>query len=916
MKKMLKAFCILLFLSGIIATIPCPAQDIYRKGWIDLNKNKRKDIYEDPSKPIQVRLNDLLSRMTFEEKVHQLRSWTYLDIDRWDPVKQPFGHVGHIAHNWDAAEATDRVNTTQKKQIEMTRLGIPLIIFEEALHGLKTEKATSFPQAICLASTWNTGLMEKISQAIALETRSRGIRQVLSPVVDIARDPRWGRAQETYGEDPFLVSEMAVAFCKNLEANGIITTPKHFVANSGEGGRDSWAQYYSERYLEELYFPPYKACIQRAGSRSIMPSYGTLNGIPAVADPWLLNEKARNQWGFGGFFGSDFGAVGIIKDLHHITEVDYEVAAMSINAGMDVEWPRASYYDQPLFTAMEKGLVQRQTIEEAAERILRVKFEIGLFDDPFGNREAAIALNESEDHVALALEAARQGIVLLKNEKNTLPLNRENNKTLLVVGQNARDQKLGNYSGTGMKLVSFLEGLKNHFPEAEILFHPGVESSATKFLPLSGKFFMNGTETGFRAEIFDNPDFEGLPFAVNTYKRLYIRSQGGTHGAPAAGKSWENTSMRMRADFTPDQDVEALFSIEATGKILLRVNGEEILNNSGTMGRKDGFFDDAVGQIGVLSDLGNPGYSAPYSFQKGRTYELLIEYVHPDTRIIQLSLSWDQRLTFESDVKEIHRMAEMSDAVILFPGGVVEGEFRDRSTIMYPPEEEFLINSFSGMDKPLVVVMVNGAAMAISNWERNVPAIIENWYSGQEGGNALAEIVLGKVNPSGKIPVTFPQTDGQLPLNYDHRPVGRRTGFQDPLGGKPLYPFGHGLSYTTFSYSDPELSSRVLSPGDSLTVRFHLTNTGKVAGDEISQVYIRHRYSSVVRPLKELKGFARTCLEPGETKTVSITLTPEELSIWDKNMDFAMEPGEKEIYIGASSEDIRLVEKFYIQQPK
>jgi beta-glucosidase len=882
------------------------AQNIFHNNYIDFNKNGRMDIYENPAKPVEERLADLMSQMSFDEMYHQVRSETYLDIYNWDPVEKPLGHLGHIAHIWAAGEATDRVNYVQRKQIEGTRLGIPLIIFEEALHGLKTEKATSFPQAISLASTWNIGLMEQISTAIATETKSRGIRQVLSPVVDLARDPRWGRAQETYGEDPFLASKMAVAFCKSFEDRGVITTPKHFVANSGDAGRDSWAMYLSERILEELYFPPYKACINQAGSRSIMPSYNTLNGVPTVADHWLLTKKARDEWDFKGFYGSDFNAVSIIKDLHRLTDKDEEVAAMAFNAGMDVEWPKAWYYDEPLLKAIETGLVKRQTVEDAAKRILRVKFEIGLFDNPFGDKEKAVAVNESAEHVAIALEAARQGIVLLKNENNTLPLKGNDLKKILVVGQLAANQKLGNYSGTGMKLVSFLDGIKNHLPDAEILYHRGIESSATLFTPIKGNIFDAGENKTFKAEIFDNTNFEGLPYVTQNYNRLFLRSHGGAWGAPSPGQFWSNKSMRITTNYLPDIDHNSGFMLEATGQMRFIINGEEVLNNLGTQGKKDGFFDDAVGQIGVLSDLGNPQYIANYTFKKGQTYKLTIEYIHTEVRHLQLSLNWDQRIGMDEDVAEIHRLAEKADAVIMFPGGIVEGEFLDRSSAMYPPEEEALINSMSVINKPFVVVMVNGAAMATANWNNSVPAIVENWYSGQEGGNALAEILLGKTNPSGKIPVTFPQTDGQLPLTYDFRPVGRSTGFQDPLKGKPQYPFGHGLSYTTFLYSDLALSKKAITSGESVTLTFKVTNTGKIAGSEVSQLYIHQKFAAVVRPLKQLKGFSRTGLEPGQTKTIKITLTPDELSLLNTNMQYEMMPGEVELYIGSSSEDIRL----------
>lgn len=881
------------------------AQDHY----LDLNKNGKKDIYEDSSKSIDERLEYLMSLMTLKEKTDQLRSWTYLNIDTWDPEKLALGHLGHITHNVDAEQAVKRINQAQHKQIEKTRLGIPLIIFEEALHGLKTVKATSFPQAICLASSWNIELMEKVSKAIALETKSRGIKQVLSPVVDLGRDPRWRRAQETYGEDAFLVSEMTVAFCKSFEDLGIITTPKHFVANWGEGGRDSWATYLSERGLEEMYFKPYKACIKRAGSRCIMPAYHTLDGVPCSMNPWLLTEKARKEWGFKGFYGTDFNALEVAEDLHRVSDNPAEIAALAINAGLDVEWPKAKYYGEGLNIAINKGWVKESTINDAARRILKIKFEIGLFDNPYGDAEEAVKINDCAKHRKLAQEVAKQGIILLKNSDTTLPLKSEKINTLLVVGQPAQNVNLGNYSGTDMKKTSLMEALKFKYPKMKILFHPGVQSSPTDFSVVSSGLFTAKPNV----KIFKNNSFQGKPYVIEERnKPLFFRSHGGNWGSPTPDTRWNNKSMLVTASFKPNISFKVLLKAEATGKMNLYINEEEVLNNLGTKGKKTGFFDDAIGQIGVASDLGNPEYKTDYKFEQGKTYQIRIEYIHPDVAYMQMSLSWDQNYGFKEDLKELNKLAEKSDVIIALPDGIVEGEFKDRSSIRYPEAEEKMIKQLATHGKPTVVVMVNGAAMAVSSWESKVSAIIEQWYAGEESGTALANILFGKVNPSGKLPVTFPQSDGQLPLNYDFKPIGRGTGFQDPLGGKPQYPFGYGLSYTSFRYSDLKLSKKTINKGEGLTVSCTISNSGYVAGSEIVQLYLHDQYSSVARPIRELKGFKKIHLNPNESKIVELELNSEELSILDRDMNFTMEPGFLEVWIGASSEDIRLIGRFSI----
>lgn len=878
---------------------------IYHHGWIDFNKNGKKDIFEDAAQPIEQRVEDLFGQMTLQEKLAQVRSLINRSSQPLDLTKSPIGHLGNTVYTLGPAAGARFINDHQKQQIERTRLGIPLLFFEEALHGLCADSATSFPQAIALASTWNPELIGRVSVAIAEETRSRGIHQVLSPVVDIARDPRWGRAQETYGEDPYLVSRMAVAFCKSFEERNIITTPKHFVANSGEGGRDSWAMDISERLLEEIYFPPYKACIREAGSRSIMPSYNSLNGVPTICDPWLLTEKAREEWGFTGFFGADFSAVTGIKDRHYLTNKDEEVAALALNAGMDVEWPNALFYLKPLETAIATGLVATSTLDESVKRILRLKMEIGLFENPFADEKKAIQINDSKDHRTLARQAARQGLVLLKNESQTLPFDTGQINTIAVIGNSARNQQLGNYSGTGMKKVSLLEGLSAFFPSQNVLFHPGIQSASAEWTAFPGNLISQDGNAGFRADYYSNRNLEGAPAATLWTNLAQIRWAFWARNVPEVITRQDQFSARFTGTFAAPATMTARFQLETPAQMRLLINGREVINTNGNSGKPFYAFEATAREMGLLNDVGHPKFLGEFLFEVGKTYVIQLEFQSAANTPFA-NFFWDQRVGVEDDIKAAVAMAAKADAVIVLPGGISEGEFRDRPDIDLPEEEELLLRSLAALNKPMAVVLVNGAAIGIADWERDVPAILESWYSGEEGGNAIAETLMGVFSPGGKLPVTFPLSSAHSPRYYNYKAIGRSRGFQDPDKGRTMFPFGHGLSYTSFGYSNLMLDKKVVKQGESLTVSLDVKNAGAVAGDEVVQLYLHSKYASVIQPVIQLKGFKRIHLGPGEQKRIAITLSSEDLSIWNRDVQLVMEPRPVLILIGSSSEDIRL----------
>ena len=697
------------------------------------------------------KLEDLIFSLFFaEEEIseavtsnHVRKYWRDL-MER----EKNIGMLSIILRYFPPKEAAELHNKIQKFILENTRLKIPVIIHDEGLHGCMAKGCTIFPQSIALASTWNPELVERVGVAIGKETRAHGIHQILSPTINIARDPRCGRTEETYGEDPYLASAMAVAFIRGVQSQKVICTPKHFVANFvGDGGRDSNAIHFSERMLREIYFPAFKNAIQKAGALSIMAAFNSLDGIPCSCNKWLLIDILRKEWGFKGFVVSDYWGVLDIFTKHRVAESKAEAAKKALEAGLDIELPESDCFEE-LVNLVRDGKLSEKIIDEAVRRILRTKFWLGLFEDPFIDPEYAEKICDCEEHRRLALEAARQSIVLLKNNE-VLPLTKDL-KSIAILGPNAAVMRLGGYSGYGVKVVSPLDGIKNKLSEATKVYY--------------------------------------------------------AEGCSLTGSS------------------------------------------------REGF-------------------------------------------------------------KEAIKAAKNSEVAILFVGNSVpetEGEQRDRCDLNLPGVQEDLIKEVCDLEIPTVVVLINGSAITMTEWIDDVDAVVEAWYPGEEGGNAIADILFGDYNPGGKLPITFPKKVGQLPLYYNPKPSGRVYDYVDLRGTQYLFPFGYGLSYTEFEYSNLRITPEKIDPNGKVKIEVDVKNIGKYRGDEIVQLYIRDVFATVARPLKELKGFKRTTLEPGEKKTISFTLGPEELSFYDANMNLIIEPGTFEVMVGSSSEDIRLKGSFEV----
>ncbi|MDP4205342.1 MAG: glycoside hydrolase family 3 C-terminal domain-containing protein, partial [Bacteroidota bacterium] len=767
-----------------------------------------------------------------------------------------------------------------------TRLGIPIIAFDEALHGLVREGATAFPQSIGLAATWDTTLMHKVGHAIAMETKTRGIRQILSPVVNIARDVRWGRTEETYGEDPFLTSMMGLSYMSELEKMGVIATPKHFAANFGDGGRDSYPIHFNERLLEEIYFPAFKTAFKQAGARSVMTSYNTLDGSPCTANAWLLRKKLKDEWKFKGFSISDAGATGGANVLHFTTADYAESTKNAIENGLDVIF-QTSYDHYPLFwKAFETGMVNQKAIDDAVRRVLRAKFELGLFEHPYVDPALAEKNNGTEATRVLAKQAAIESFVLLKNEKNTLPLSLDT-KSVAVIGTDAVEARLGGYSGPGIRKVSILNGLKNFAGDrVQFNYAPGCGRETVEYvtIPSTNLYTVeNGVKkNGLKGEYFDNISFEGQPKVTRTDEQIQF---GWTLFSPHESIPYDWYSVRWTGKLVAPDSGTFKIGIEGNDGYRIYINNQ-LISESWS---KETFRT-------ILKD---------FTFEKGKEYDLKVEYYEPAGNA-RVRLVWNAGVQndWKDKIDQAVNVAKQNDLALVVVG-INEGEFNDRALLSLPGHQEELIRAVAATGKPTVVVLVGGSAITMTNWRDLVPSILDVWYPGDAGGDAVAEVLYGKYSPAGRLPITFPVHEGQLPLYYNHKPTGRGDDYTN-LTGQPMYPFGFGLSYTTFAYSDLKFEKQVIGKNEKTTVHFKVKNTGDRTGDEVVQLYIRDVLASVARPLTELKGFKRISLKSGEEKEVSFDITPEMLSMLDVNLKKVVEPGDFRIMIGASSKDIRL----------
>ena len=838
--------------------------------------------YQDTNLSFEARTRDLVSRMTLEEKVSQMKD-----------VAPNIARLGVREYNW----------------------------WNEALHGVaRAGLATVFPQAIGLAATWNDSLMFRMATVVSDEARAKhhqydraGTHQryqgltIWSPNINIFRDPRWGRGQETYGEDPFLTGRLAVQFIRGLQGDDpkyfkTVSTVKHFAVHSGpEPERHTFDAVVSERDLRETYLPHFETGIREGGAYSVMCAYNRVDGKAACGSDMLIKDVLRGEWKFPGFIVSDCGAIDDIYLRHKVVQTAAEAAALGVKTGTDLDCGRV--YPN-LVDAVKQGLISEAQIDTSVTRLVLARFKLGMFDPPDLVRWARIPFSvlDQQSHRDVARQVARESMVLLKNANNVLPLS----KTLgavAVIGPNADQWRmlLGNYTGIPADPVTPLRGIREAVgPRTRVLYARGADLAdnlpVQDVIPTSVLTAPDG-RPGLRVDYHSTRAMDAEPAFTGTDSVLDARWGD---RAPRAGMNPDDFGVRWTATLRPAVSGTYRFALTGTMKFLLALDDTVIVRS--VFPPRDGEYPDP-----------RTAQSAPLRLEAGKSYRLRVDgqesYGEAD-----LQLLWSPPTeSLESDAVTA---AQQADAVVMFLGltARLEGEemsvqvdgFRggDRTRIDLPAAQQRLLERIVAVGKPTVLVLLNGSALAV-NWANDrVPAILEAWYPGQAGGSAIADVLFGDYNPGGRLPVTFYRDVADIPAFDDYRMAGRTYRF---FKGTPLYPFGHGLSYTSFAYKDLRASSETLSSNGTITVQATVTNTGRRAGDEVVQLYVEYPGSSVERPLRDLRGYTRVSLKPGESRTISFPLAASSLAYWNtERHGWVVEPGTVRLRVGASSADLRL----------
>jgi beta-glucosidase len=847
--------------------------------------------YKNSSLSPRDRAMDLLKRMNLKEKIGQLVGLREAEPEDTGLSRLPAGAISAVFFREEPKIAAEKYNEMQKRFINSSRLGIPMLMHGEGILGIQSKKTTAFPQPLGQAATWNPQLMEEMMRVIVTEAKSLGFRQFLSPNINLVRDPRWGRTHETYGEDPLLIKTFGKTFVKYSESNGIITTPKHFPANYGDNGLNSGSVDYSESMLREVFFPAFKACIQEAGATSIMPAYNSVNGTAVSVNRWLMDDILRKEWGFKGFVVSDYASIRIAWERLFQAPNEIETAKQALEAGINVELPTDQIY-RYLPDAIEKGIVSEALINERVLPVLEAKFKIGLFDSPYiKDPQAAESICGQASHREVALKMARESIVLLRNKDKTLPL-RDKTRSIALLGPLADQIILGGYAPSGMETVSLYQGLKKELPASvQVKMERGVNIEGidpirSSFLSIEDK----GTIVeGLRGEYFQNQDLSGTPVLTRVDKQVDFRWD--EKNLPSSSLKLNPLSVRWTGKLKSPATGRFRIGAVADDGVRIYINGDLVVNKW----RKVPNYHDPY------------THSFSYEFQKGKIYDIRVEYYNESPRS-QIRLGWDVE---DQGIEKAVQLAKGSDYAIIV-AGVLDGENRDRATLDLPEPQVRLIKQVAQTGVPTIVVLQTANVITMQDWIYYVDAVIEAWSPGQEGGTAIAELLLGRYSPSGRLPITFPKKTEQVPIYYNVRPGANVNLNYADIDSKPLFPFGYGLSYTTFEYSNLQLSKTKIQSGESLEISMEVSNTGKMEGAEVVQLYLRDQVASTARPVKDLKGFQKVYLKPGQKEKITFAITPADLEMLDRNMKWVIEPGKFDVMVGSSSEDIRLSSVFEV----
>jgi len=817
-------------------------------------------------------------------------------------VFKPNSYKERLADLISLMTVDEKIKQLTNQADSIPRLGLAKYNYwNEALHGVLASSATSFPQAVAMGSTWDPCLVYRVGSAISDEARALNVisgkgLSYWSPTINIARDPRWGRNEESYSEDPYLLSLMGVAFIKGMQGDDpyylkTVSTPKHFVANNEEERRHTGSSDVDMRSLFEYYLPAFHQAIVEGKAYSIMGAYNELNQVPCNANTFLLNDLLRRKWGFEGYVVSDCGGIFDMLYGHHFFKTGAEAVARSILAGCDLNCGAA--YRQYLQEALDRGLLEVKDIDRALERVLSARFRLGEFDPPEMVSYSSITKDklDCKEHRDLALEVAQKSIVLLKNN-GILPLKKGKIKSIAVIGPHAAEAQLGIYSGFPNVRVSPLEGIKDKAAALgiKVEYTLGCHIGGGLLSPIEPQYFAKvegADKTGMKGEYFDNMNLSGKP--VLTRIDAMVDFSFGTH-SPAPGVPEDQFSVRWTGKIIPPKTIHHIGTSCDDGSRLY-LDGKLLIDD--------------------WTEHGEKPIRAEAELKPGKEYEVKLEYFE-NALGASARLTWD---LCQKDFSKGKEVAAKNDVVILVLGispGISQEEL-DRTEIELPQVQRDLIAEVASVNPNIVIVLVNGGPIALAGSEDKANAIVEAWYAGEYGGNAIADVLFGDVNPGSKLPETFYASTQQLPPFSDYDLINHpRTYmyFDEPV----LFPFGHGLSYTQFTYSNLSLNSDKIKKDGEIEIRFEIQNAGKMKGDEVAQVYVHDVNASIKVPINQLKRFQRITLAPGESKTLSFKIPASEFSFYDiKTNDFKTEPGKWEIQVGSSSKDIRLKTTFAVE---
>lgn len=869
----------------------------------------REDLKEYPfmDKTISIdeRVLDLLNRMTLEEKVRQLDIYSGAELlgdinvlKKFDgeKYKELYGEtgIGCLQIRYSCAKLNNQI---QEYHIKNTRLGIPILFSEETLHGLVWPEATIFPQQIALAGTFEQELAFKQGRAIAAETRSLGIHEGWSPVLDLARDPRWGRVEEGYGEDTYLGARFAYEMVKGLQGddltqnNAIVSEPKHFSGyGAPSGGLNCGPAVMGRRDHANYCLPIFEAAFH-AGALNTMCSYNTIDGVAVAGDKELLTNVLRDELGMKGFVRSDMTAIRMLHTCHYVAKSDREAIKMGMEAGVDMQlydYPHEEYQNT-LMDLVKTGEIPEETINISCSRVLRVKFMLGLFENPLTDESLSERVVNCQEHKNIALEVAEKSICLLKNKNNLLPL-KKSIKNIAVIGPSAAVCRFGDYSSASSvaRGVTLLDGIKAMVSEDTIVtYNSGCSILDADIKPIPQNWLrdVNG-KSGLTGEYFNELDFSGEPVCTRVDSMINFNF---IYSKPALGVNADRFAVRWSGTLVADHSFKGCIGLSTMDSMKLWIDNELMI---------DGWEELNANQM------------VDFDFIQGREYKLKIEYKN-DQRGARVILGYN---TGHLNMEEAIRIAKAAEVAIVAVGDSEEtcGENLDRADLNLPGKQLDLVKAIYATGTPVILVLQNGRPLSIT-WEHdNIPAIIEAWHIGEQGGKAIAKVIFGEVNPAGRLPMSFPKSVGQIPVHYNRCPFSATKYVE--MDWLPLYPFGYGLSYTDFKYSNIRLSKSEIRADETIDVMFDVTNIGDWDGEEVAQLYIHDEYSSVLRPYKELAGFKRIHLNRGETKTVIITLRNEQLRVLDRNFKWVVEEGKFEVMVGNNSANILLTDEFDVIQ--